>query len=74
MPSAKTLPAVTRRHAAAIVAGVMVLNLLAMLFARRILAGVTLLILQILGAVLGVLQVAVAVQMMIRGLRDLAVL
>ena len=54
--------------------GVMVLNLLAMLYARRIMGGVTLLALQIFGAVLGVLQVALAVQMILRGLLDLGVL
>ena len=52
----------------------MVLNLLAMLYARRIMGGVTVLVLQIFGAVLGVLQVALAVQMILRGLLDLGVL
>src|SRR5262245_5072984 len=55
----------------AILLGVMVLNLLAMLYVRRIMGGVTVLALQIVGAVLGVLQVALAVQMILRGLRDL---
>jgi multiple antibiotic resistance protein len=54
--------------------GVMVLNLLAMLFARRIMGGATLIGLQILGAVLGVLQVALAVEIIIRGLQGLGVL
>ena len=57
----------------AILAGIMVLNLLAMLYVRRILAGVAILILQIVGAVLGVLQVALAVQFILRGLYDLGV-
>jgi multiple antibiotic resistance protein len=52
---------------------VMVLNLLAMLFARRILNGPTVLVLQAVGAVLGVLQVALSVQIMIFGLRELGV-
>jgi len=58
----------------AILAGVMVLNLLAMLFARQIMAGVVIIALQILGAVLGVLQVALAIEMFVRGLRDFGVL
>ena len=53
---------------------VMLLNLLAMLFVREILRGPILLILQVLGAVLGVLQFALAIQIIIRGLRDLSVL
>jgi multiple antibiotic resistance protein len=57
----------------AILIGVMVANLLAMLYARRIMGGVFLLALQIVGAVLGVLQVALAVQMILRGLHDLGV-
>jgi len=52
---------------------VMVLNLLTMLYARRIMGGVTILALQIFGAVLGVLQVALAVQMILRGSQDLEV-
>jgi len=58
----------------AILIGVMVANLLAMLYARRIMGGVTVLVLQIVGAVLGVLQVALAVQMILRGLHDLGAL
>ena len=57
----------------AILIGVMVANLLAMLYARRIMGGLFLLALQIVGAVLGVLQVALAVQMILRGLHDLGV-
>jgi multiple antibiotic resistance protein len=53
---------------------IMVLNLLSMLFVRRIMVGPVLLILQVLGAVLGVLQVGLAVQIVIRGLRGLHVL
>ena len=58
----------------AILIGVMVLNLLAMLYVRRIMGGVTVMALQIFGAVLGVLQVALAVQMILRGLHELGVL
>jgi multiple antibiotic resistance protein len=53
---------------------VMVINLLAMLFIRQILRGPVLLILQLFGAVLGVLQVGLAVQIIIRALRELHVL
>jgi multiple antibiotic resistance protein len=53
---------------------VMVLNLLAMLNVRRIMAGGTVVALQILGAVLGVLQVALAVQLILRALARLGVL
>ena len=58
----------------AILIGVMVLNLLAMLYSRRLMGGATVMGLQILGAVLGVLQVALAVQLILRGLRELGVL
>jgi multiple antibiotic resistance protein len=58
----------------AILLAVMVLNLLAMLHARRIMGGVTIMVLQIVGAVLGVLQVALAVDMILRALRELGVL
>jgi multiple antibiotic resistance protein len=58
----------------AILLGVMVLNLLAMLYARRIMGGVTVMVLQIFGAVLGVLQVALAIEMILRALRELGVL
>ena len=51
----------------------MVVSLLAMLYVRRIMGGVIVLALQIVGAVLGVLQVALAVQMILRGLQDLGV-
>jgi multiple antibiotic resistance protein len=53
---------------------VMVLNLLSMLFIRQIMRGPVLLALQVLGAVLGVLQVGLAVQIIIRALQDLHVL
>ncbi|HYX75398.1 MAG TPA: MarC family protein [Steroidobacteraceae bacterium] len=53
---------------------VMLLNLLAMLFVREIMRGPVLLALQVLGAVLGVLQFALAIQIIIRGLRDLNIL
>jgi small neutral amino acid transporter SnatA (MarC family) len=45
-----------------------------MLFARKILVGVTMVILQILGAVLGILQAGLAVQIILRGLRDLKII
>jgi multiple antibiotic resistance protein len=57
-----------------IVLGVMVLNLLAMLFARTVMHGPMLLGLRLLGAVLGVLQVALAVQFVIVALGQLGVL
>jgi multiple antibiotic resistance protein len=57
----------------AILIGVMVLNLLLMLYVRRIMGGVTVIALQIFGAVLGVLQVALAVQLILRGLHELGV-
>jgi multiple antibiotic resistance protein len=53
---------------------VMLLNLLAMLFIREIMRGPVLLVLQVFGAILGVLQVGLALQIMIRALRDLNVL
>jgi multiple antibiotic resistance protein len=58
----------------AILLAVMVLNLLAMLYARRMMGGVTVMVLQIVGAVLGVLQVALAIEMILRALRELRVL
>jgi multiple antibiotic resistance protein len=58
----------------AIAVAVMVLNLLAMRYARRIMGGVTVMVLQILGAVLGVLQIALAVEMILRALRELNLL
>ncbi|MBV8884807.1 MAG: MarC family protein [Chroococcidiopsidaceae cyanobacterium CP_BM_RX_35] len=51
---------------------IMVINLLAMLFARQILQLVGLTTLRILGAVLGILQVALAIQMLIAAVRLLA--
>ena len=53
---------------------VMLLNLVCMLFARRIMVGATIVVLQILGAVLGILQSGLAVQIMLRGLRDLKII
>lgn len=53
---------------------VMVLDLLAMLLARRILVGFAVVILQVIGSVLAVLQVALSVEFMIAGLRSLGVL
>jgi small neutral amino acid transporter SnatA (MarC family) len=57
-----------------ILLAVMVLNLLTMLHTRRIMGGVTVMVLQIVGAVLGVLQVALAIDMILRALHELAVL
>lgn len=54
-----------------ILAAVMVLNLLAMWFARKMIGSITLLVLRIVGAVLGVLQVALAVEMILRSLTEL---
>jgi multiple antibiotic resistance protein len=53
---------------------VMVLNLVAMLAARRILVGLAIMILQVVGAVLAVLQVAMSVQFMLAGLQRLGVI
>jgi multiple antibiotic resistance protein len=53
---------------------VMCLDLLAMLFARYILRGFAIIILQVLGAVLAVLQVALSIQFMLLGLRSLHVI
>jgi multiple antibiotic resistance protein len=58
--------------AAALIA-VMVLNLLAMLYARRILKVVGMTPLQIVGTVLSVMQVALGVQMIVGGLRMIGV-
>lgn len=54
--------------------GVMALNLIAMLVARKIMGGITLMVLRIVGAVLGVLQVALATEMILRSLTDLRVI
>jgi small neutral amino acid transporter SnatA (MarC family) len=53
---------------------VMCLDLIAMLFARFILRGIVIIILQVLGAVLAVLQVALALEVMVDALRSLRVL
>jgi len=58
----------------ALLLGVMVLNLLTMLYGRRIMGGVTVMALQVIGAVLGVLQVAIATDMILRALRELGLL
>jgi len=57
----------------AILLGVMVLNLLAMLFARQILRTIGIMPLQVLGAVLSVLQVALGVQMILWALAMLGI-
>jgi multiple antibiotic resistance protein len=54
--------------------GVMVLNLIAMLCAHAVMHGAFLLGLRLLGAVLGVLQVALAVQIMLLALQKLGAL
>jgi small neutral amino acid transporter SnatA (MarC family) len=54
---------------AAALIGVMILDLLAMLYARRILRTVGTIPLQIVGTVLSVMQVALGVQMILGGLR-----
>jgi multiple antibiotic resistance protein len=57
----------------AILFGVMVLNLLAMLFAHVVMQGGVLLGLRLLGAVLAVMQVALAVQIVLQAFGDLGV-
>jgi multiple antibiotic resistance protein len=58
----------------AMLTGVMALNLVAMLLAHKFIRGMVLLVLHILGAVLGVLQVGLAVQMILRQLGVLGVI
>jgi multiple antibiotic resistance protein len=58
----------------ALLVAVMVLNLIAMLFARGIRVGFVTVVLQVLGAVLGVLQVALSIQFILRGLQLLGVI
>jgi len=53
---------------------VMILNLLAMWFARQLLVGPVLVVLQVIGSVLAVMQVALSVQFILTGLRALGVL
>ncbi|HEY0505356.1 MAG TPA: MarC family protein [Lysobacter sp.] len=55
------------------VLAVMALNLLAMLFVRPIVRGVGVLTLQIIGSVLGILQVALALQLMADALNQMGV-
>jgi len=50
---------------------VMILDLVAMLLAGRLLVGVTVILLQVVGSVLAVLQVALAIQFILRGLGTL---
>jgi multiple antibiotic resistance protein len=57
----------------AILPGVMVLNLLAMLFARQILRTIGPMPLQILGAVLSILQIALGVQLILWALAMLGI-
>ena len=52
----------------------LVLNLIAMLFVRTIMKGPVVLFLRLLGAVLGVLQVALAIQIFLFALRQLSVI
>jgi multiple antibiotic resistance protein len=58
----------------ALLVAVMALNLLAMLFARKILVGLMMIVLQIIGGVLGVLQAALAIQFIVKGLQMLQVI
>jgi multiple antibiotic resistance protein len=58
----------------ALVLANMLLNLLAMLFAHKVMRGAGLALMQVLGAVLGVLQVALALQIMLYALTNLGVL
>lgn len=53
---------------------VMLLDLLAMWFARRLVVGSTMIVLQVLGAVLAVLQVALSVQIILNALQQLRVI
>jgi multiple antibiotic resistance protein len=53
---------------------VMLLNLVAMWFARQLLVGPVLVVLQLIGSVLAVMQVALSVQFILTGLRALGVL
>jgi multiple antibiotic resistance protein len=53
---------------------VMMLNLLAMWFARQLLVGPVIVVLQVVGSVLAVMQVALSVQFILTGLRALGVL
>ena len=55
----------------ALAVAVMVLNLLTMLFVRPIMRGLGMVTLQVLGAILGILQVALALQIMHQALQDL---
>jgi multiple antibiotic resistance protein len=52
---------------------VMVLDLLAMLYARRILVGLVPILLHVLGAVLAVMQVALSIQFVLAGLHELKI-
>jgi multiple antibiotic resistance protein len=58
----------------AILVAVMVMNLLSMLYIRRIMGTVTVMILQIFGAMLAVLQLALAIQLILRALRVLGLI
>ena len=53
---------------------VMVLDLVAMWFARRILVGYAIIVLQVLAAVLAVMQVALSIQFILAGLQSLGVI
>ena len=57
-----------------VLVAVMLMNLLAMWFARQLLVGPVLVILQVVGSVLAVMQVALSVQFVLTGLRALGVL
>jgi multiple antibiotic resistance protein len=53
---------------------IMVINFLAMLFARRILVGIVPVLLQLLGAVMAILQLALSIQFILWGLYGLHIL
>ncbi len=57
-----------------ILVAVMALNLLCMLYARKLAGSLTLMVLRIFGAVLGVLQVSLALEMILRSLRETGIL
>ena len=53
---------------------IMLLNLVAMLYARRILVGFAVIVLQVVGAVLAILQVALSIQFIILGFQQVGIL
>jgi len=69
-----SIPGVPGQGLLTILLGIMVLDLLAMWFARRILIAPVMIGLQVLGAVLAVMQAALAIELMLTGLRLLGVI